>query len=270
MTQPTKGQAPPFRAGTPLALITGASRGIGRAIAIQLAKDGYDCAISFATNQSAADETRTQIESAGRRAITIQSDIASADDRKRLLDQTLRHFSRIDLLVNNAGVAPSTRADILEANEESFDRLISTNLKGPYFLTQTVASEMIRLQNEKKIDRGRIAFVTSVSAYSTSTNRGDYCISKAGLSMAATLWAHRLAEHQIPVIEFRPGIIATDMTAGVKEKYDKLIADGLVPQNRWGQAEDVARAISAFARGDLDYSTGVAIDVSGGFQLRRL
>jgi NAD(P)-dependent dehydrogenase (short-subunit alcohol dehydrogenase family) len=179
-------------------------------------------------------------------------------------------FGRIDLLVNNAGIAPSQRADLLDATEESFTRLIDVNLRGPYFLTQAAARWMIELKQNRVIARGRIAFITSVSAYAASVTRGDYCISKAGLSMAAQLWAARLAELDIPVIEVRPGIISTDMTAGVKEKYDKLIADGLLPQPRWGAPEDVARVVSAFARGDLDYSTGIAVDVSGGFQIRRL
>jgi NAD(P)-dependent dehydrogenase (short-subunit alcohol dehydrogenase family) len=179
-------------------------------------------------------------------------------------------FGRIDLLVNNAGIAPAQRADLLDASEESFTRLIDVNLRGPYFLTQAAARWMIELRKTGTIERGRIAFVTSVSAYAASVNRGDYCVAKAGLSMAAQLWAARMAEFDIPVIEIRPGIIATDMTAGVKEEYDKLIAEGLLPQHRWGTPEDVARAVSAFARGDLDYSTGVAIDVSGGFQIRRL
>ena len=254
----------------PVALITGGSRGIGRGIAIALANAGYDCAINFAANASAADDVCKQIESLGRRALAVQADIASTDDRKKLIDQTIAHFARLDLLVNNAGVAPTERADILDANEESFDRLININTKGPYFLTQLAAREMIRLQQSGTIPKARIAFITSVSAYAASTNRGDYCISKAGLSMAAALWSARLAEFDIPVIEIRPGIIATDMTAGVKAKYDALIEQGLLAQKRWGTPDDVAKAVAAFARGDLDYSTGVVIDVSGGFQLRRL
>ena len=248
----------------PGALITGGSRGIGRGIANALADAGFDCVINYAANSAAADETRLEIESRGRAALAVQADIGVSPDRQKLVAATVERFERIDLLVNNAGVAPSVRADMLEATEESFDRLININLKGPYFLTQLVAREMIRTQS------GRIAFVTSISAYAASTNRGDYCVSKAGLSMAAALWAARLAEHNIPVIEFRPGVIATDMTAGVKEKYDALIAQGLFPQRRWGTPEDVARAVTAFARGDLDYSTGVSIDISGGFQLPRL
>ena len=252
----------------PVAIVTGAARGIGRAIALQLGKDGFRVVINSV--RSPGDNVKREIESAGGAAEVIRGDISVGADRAHLVKAALDRFGRVDLLVNNAGIAPSVRADLLEATENSFDQLIDVNLKGPYFLTQLVAREMIRLQQAGAIPRGRIAFVTSVSAYATSINRGDYCISKAGLSMAAALWAHRLAEHGIPVIEFRPGIIATDMTAGVKDKYDKLIAEGLLPLKRWGTGEDVARAISAFARGDLDYSTGASIDISGGFQLRRL
>src|SRR5687767_7618031 len=254
----------------PVALVTGAARGIGRAIALQLATDGYDVAINYVSSNRQAEELRQTITDAGGRAECIRADVSSADDRGALVDSLKERFGRIDLLVNNAGVAPAQRADLLDATEESFARLIDVNLRGPYFLTQAVAKWMIELRNGNAIPRGRIAFVTSVSAYAASTNRGEYCVSKAGLSMAVQLWAARLAEFEIPVIEIRPGIIATDMTSGVKEKYDKLIGEGLLPQRRWGTPEDVARAVSAFARGDLDYSTGVAIDVSGGFQIRRL
>ena len=254
----------------PVALVTGAARGIGRAIALQLAQDGYAVAVNFVSSTQQAEALRQTITSAGGRAECIPADVSSADDRRKLIDSLQDRFGRIDLLVNNAGVAPAQRADLLDATEESFTRLIDVNLRGPYFLTQAVAKWMIELKKDNAIPRGRIAFVTSVSAYAASTNRGDYCVSKAGLSMAAQLWAARLAEFEIPVIEIRPGVIATDMTSGVKEKYDTLIANGLLPQQRWGTPEDVARAVSSFARGDLDYSTGVAIDVSGGFQIRRL
>jgi NAD(P)-dependent dehydrogenase (short-subunit alcohol dehydrogenase family) len=254
----------------PVALVTGAARGIGRAIAIRLANDGYAVAINYVSSTQHAEDVRRTITSAGGRAECVRADVSSADERRSLVDAVRERFGRIDLLVNNAGVAPAQRADLLDATEESFTRLIDVNLRGPYFLTQAVAKWMIELRKSSAIPRGRIAFVTSVSAYAASTNRGEYCVSKAGLSMAAQLWAARLAEFDIPVIEIRPGVIATDMTIGVKEKYDKLIADGLLPQQRWGTPADVARAVSAFARGDLDYSTGVAIDVSGGFQMRRL
>jgi NAD(P)-dependent dehydrogenase (short-subunit alcohol dehydrogenase family) len=255
---------------TQVALITGASRGIGRAIALQLANDGHAVAINYVSSTQQAEELCQMIVTAGGRAECIPGDISRADARSELVDAVRHHFGRIDLLVNNAGVAPASRADVLDATEQSFTRLIDVNLRGPYFLSQAVARWMIELRRTNAIPRGRIAFITSVSAYTASVNRGDYCISKAGLSMAAKLWAARLAEFDIPVVEFCPGLIATDMTSGVKERYDKLISEGLLPQKRWGTPQDVARAVSAFARGDLDYSTGVAIDVSGGFQIRRL
>lgn len=248
------------------ALVTGGSRGIGRAIAIALARAGYDVAVNFARNQSAAEEVKREIEDAGRKAHLIQADISSPDDRQRLVDQAIGSMGRIDLLVNNAGVAPEVRADILDASEQSFDRMIGINLKGPYFLTQSVARKMI----EQKV-AGKIVTISSVSAYTASTNRGDYCISKAGLSMMTKLFASRLAEHGIGVFEIRPGVIETDMTGPVKAKYDKLIFEqDLTPQKRWGQPEDVARAVVAIATDLLPFSTGEVINVDGGFHLRRL
>jgi NAD(P)-dependent dehydrogenase (short-subunit alcohol dehydrogenase family) len=249
-----------------VALITGGSRGIGRGIAIELARSGFDIAISYASNTSAAEQTRARIESLGQRAVIIQADIASRTDRIRLVEQSTQTLGRIDLLINNAGVAPLVRADILEASEESFDRLVDTNLKGPYFLTQLVARGMI---DQKAA--GKIINITSVSAYAASTNRGDYCISKAGLSMMTRLYAARLARHGINVYELRPGIIETDMTAGVKAKYDQMIFDqDLTPIQRWGTPEDVGRAAVAIATDLLPFSTGQVIDIDGGFHLRRL
>jgi NAD(P)-dependent dehydrogenase (short-subunit alcohol dehydrogenase family) len=248
------------------ALITGGSRGIGRGIAQELARHGFDIAISYASNDSAAETTRREIESLGRRAIAIKADIASSTDRARLLDETLKALGEVHLLINNAGVAPLQRDDILEATEESFDRLIDTNLKGPYFLTQRVARRMIA----QKI-AGKIVNITSVSAYAASTNRGDYCISKAGLAMMTKLFAARLAGHGINVYEIRPGIIETDMTEPVKGKYDKLIFENdLTPIKRWGKPEDVGRAVVAVAKDLFPFSTGQVIDVDGGFHLRRL
>jgi len=259
----------------PVALVTGSARGIGRAIAIRLAADGYAVIINSVSvpapgQPSPADQTVGAIQSAGGTAHAIRADISDPAGRARLLADILSNFGRLDLLVNNAGIAPERRADILQATPESFDRLIATNLKAPYFLTQSAATIMVDLLKAGTIPKARICFITSISAYAASVNRGDYCISKAGLSMAAALWASRLAEFYIPVIEIRPGIVATDMTAGVRDKYDTLIAAGLMPQNRWGQPEDVAKIVASFAKGDLDYSTGIAIDASGGFQLKRL
>ena len=256
-----------------VALITGASRGIGRAITLALAREGFDCVINYARNGAAAEEVKGLVEAAGVRAHPVQADVGSRDDRQRLVDETVRTFGRIDLLVNNAGVAPDVRADILDASEESFDRLIGINLKGPYFLTQLVARRMIeQCANPKsQISNPKIITISSISAFTASTNRGDYCVAKAGLSMMTQLYAARLAEHGINVYEIRPGVIATDMTGPVKAKYDKLILeDGLTLIRRWGEGDDVAKAVVAIAKDLLPYSTGEVINVDGGFHLRRL
>lgn len=269
----------------PVALITGASRGIGRGIALEVAQLGYDLAINFVSQADAAQQTAAACVSrsaaAGRqtRAEIFQADIASSTARQQLIDFTRATFGRLDLLVNNAGVAPRVRADLLEADEESFDRLIAINVKGPYFLTQLAARWMIeQLRDHGHVRESVAAFpyrpkiitITSISAYTASVNRGDYCIAKAALSMLTPLYAARLAEHGINVYEIRPGIIATDMTAPVKAKYDKLIAEGLTPIPRWGTAEDVGKAVAAIAQGSLPFSTGEVINVDGGFHLRRL
>ena len=257
------------------ALITGASRGIGRGIALELSKQGgFDLAINYASNEEAARATAADCEAAGNgiKARIVRGDVSSADDRAGLVEFMKSEFGRLDLLVNNAGVAPSVRADILEAEEASFDRLIGINLKGPYFLTQLAARFMIEQLGGNPAEPGAMSVITvsSISAYTASVNRGDYCISKAGLSMHTQLWAARLAEHGIGVFEVQPGIIETDMTARVKERYDKLFAEGLTPLPRWGTPEDVGKAVSAVAMGHFPYSTGMVIDVDGGFRLRRL
>jgi len=249
----------------PVALVTGASRGIGSGIARALGADGWRVAVNYAGNVAAAEATCEAVAAAGGEARAIQADVSDAEDRERLVAETLGWTGTIDLLVNNAGVAPKDRADILKAGEESFDRLIAINLKGPYFLTQRVARVMI-----DQLDRGQIVNVSSLSAYAASVNRGDYCISKAGMGMMTALYAARLADEGIRVYEVRPGVIATDMTGPVKEKYDRLIAEGLSPIRRWGQPEDVARTVVAIARGDLPFSTGEVINVDGGFHLKRL
>lgn len=257
----------------PVSLVTGAGRGIGRGIAIELAKLGHAVVINYAGNAAAADECLQAVRDAGGEGITVRADVAVAEDRARLLDETLAAYGRIDLLVNNAGVAPSVRADLLEAGEESFDRLIAINLKGPYFLTQAVARQMIEQVRGGVVSEfglPRIVSITSVSAYTASVNRGDYCVAKAGLAMMTKLFAARLAEHGINVYEVRPGVIATDMTAGVREKYDAMIRQGAWPIRRWGEPDDVGRAVAAIARGDLPYSTGEVINVDGGFHLRML
>jgi 3-oxoacyl-[acyl-carrier protein] reductase len=259
----------------PVALITGASRGIGRGIALELARAGWDLVINYAGNAVAAEKTAQDCSSVAAkeqrsiRAETCRADISNGTDRGQLIEFTRSKFGGLDLLVNNAGVAPEVRADILEANEASFDRLININVKGPYFLTQLAARQMID-QSGKRGLRPKIVTISSVSAYTASTNRGDYCIAKAALSMLTPLYASRLAEYGINVYEIRPGIIATDMTGPVKEKYDKLIAEGLTPIKRWGSPEDVGKAVLAIANDLLPFSTGEIINVDGGFHIRRL
>lgn len=252
----------------PISLVTGAGRGIGRGIALELAKLGHNVVINYAGNSAAADECLQLVKDAGGDGFTVKADVSSSQDRERLVGETLEKYGRIDLLVNNAGVAPDVRADILEAGEASFDRLININLKGPYFLTQLVANQMI--SQEKSEIPAQIVTVSSVSAYTASVNRGDYCIAKAGLGMLTALFAARLAQHHIGVYEIRPGVIATDMTGGVKEKYDQLIENGAWPIKRWGEPSDVGRAVAAIARGDFPFSTGEVFNVDGGFHLRTL
>ncbi|HLL69511.1 MAG TPA: 3-ketoacyl-ACP reductase [Micromonosporaceae bacterium] len=254
-----------------VALVTGASRGIGRGIAIALAGAGYDVVVNYARNAAAADEVGKHIEGAGQRAHPVRGDIAVPADREALVDAAYATFGRLDLLVNNAGVAPDVRADILDAEEPSFDRMIQINLKGPYFLTQLAARRMIEQVDAGVVSNPKIVTITSISAYTASINRGDYCLAKAGLAMMTQLYAARLAEHGINVYEIRPGIIETDMTGPVKAKYDKLIfEDGLTPIRRWGQPDDVGRAVVAVATDLLPFSTGQVIDVDGGFHIRSL
>lgn len=253
-----------------VALITGGSRGIGKAISLSLAESQLDIVINFASHGEAAARVEAEASRMGVRAEVLQADISQTADHERVLEFLRRQFGRVDILVNNAGVAPKVRADLLEASEESFDRLISTNLRGPYFLTQRLARWMIELRTAIPDYSPVIVNVSSISAYTSSTNRADYCISKAGIAMMTQLYAHRLAEFGIPVFEIRPGVIATDMTAGVKEKYDQLIAEGLTPIKRWGQPEDVGKAVAAIVRGYFPFSTGEVINVDGGFHLRRL
>ncbi|MDG4762982.1 3-ketoacyl-ACP reductase [Solwaraspora sp. WMMD406] len=253
------------------AIVTGGSRGIGRGIVLALAAAGYDVVVNYARNADAARAVGEEVEALGRRASLVPADISVAADRERLVDSTLATFGRIDLLVNNAGVAPDVRADLLDATEESFDRLIDINLKGPYFLTQLVARTMIDQLAAGVTSAPKIVIVSSISAYAASVNRGDYCVAKAGLAMTTQLYAARLAEHGVNVYEIRPGIIATDMTGPVQAKYDDLIFNqGLTPIRRWGQPEDVGRAVVAVATDLLPFSTGQVLDVDGGFHLRTL
>ena len=249
-----------------VALITGAARGIGRAIAVALAKEKWRVVVNYRGNADAAKEALRLVESVGGSGIVVQADIADAADRERLVAQTLEAFARIDLLVNNAGMAPRLRMDLLETTETSYDEVMATNLKGPFFLTQLVARRMIEL----KIEQARIINIGSLSAYTSSVNRGEYCLSKAGMGMMTALFAHRLAECGINVYEVRPGFIRTDLTSPVWEKYDRMIAEGLTPIARWGEPEDVARAVVAIAQDYFPLSTGEVINVDGGFHLRRL
>ena len=257
----------------PVSLVTGAGRGIGRGIAVELAKLGHAVVVNYAGNAGAAEECLRLVREAGGDGITARADVSVSADRERLVQETLDAYGRIDLLVNNAGVAPSVRADLLEASEESFDRLININLKGPYFLTQIVARRMIEQAQRGDVNAfglPRIVLITSVSAYAASVNRGDYCVAKAGLAMMTALYAARLAEYGVNVYEIRPGVIATDMTEGVKEKYDRMIEQGAWPIRRWGRPEDVGRAVAAIARGDFPFSTGEVINIDGGFHIRTL
>jgi len=253
------------------ALVTGASRGIGRGIAVELARARCRVAINYASNAEAAAETLRLVRAAGGDGLIVKGDIAVAADRERLVADTVKAFGGIDLLVNNAGVAPVERADLLESGEESFDRLCAINLKGPFFLTQLVARHMLKRKADPEGSRGRIVNISSISAYTASVTRGDYCMVKAGLAMMTKLFAERLAKDGINVYEIRPGIVATDMTAGVKAKYDKLILeDGITPIRRWGKPDDVGRAVRAIAEDRFPFSTGAVFDVDGGFHLHRL
>lgn len=264
------------QASAPLtALVTGASRGIGRAIAIALGRCGFNVAINYASNREAALECARLVRAAGGEPFPIQGDIALAEDRQRLIEQTLAHFgAAIHMLINNAGVAPAERLDLLKTSPDSFDRVLATNLRGPFFLTQAVARHMIDAPPPPPAGPPRcIVNISSLSAYAASTNRGEYCIAKAGLAMLTRLFAARLAPHHILVYEIRPGIIATDMTApsAVKARYDDLIhKQGLLPLARWGTPQDVAAAVTAIAEGRFPYSTGQVLDVDGGFHLPRL
>jgi 3-oxoacyl-[acyl-carrier protein] reductase len=256
-------------------LVTGASRGLGRGVAGKLAADGHSVVVNYASNRQAAEETLRICESARRsdaqRFEALAADVGSRRDRDNLLARALELLGRVDALVNNAGMAPRVRQDIVEAEEESFEELMRVNLQGPYFLTQAVARYWLSERPEARLPGGfKIIFVGSISAHTASVNRGEYCVSKAGLSMAAQLWAVRLAAEGIQVVELRPGIMATDMTRAVKDRYDVLISEGLVPERRWGTGEDLGAVAAAVIRGDLPFITGSVIDVDGGFHLRRL
>lgn len=255
-----------------VALITGGSRGIGYGIAVALAKQGYNLAVNGVrpASSEAVQGMLIQLRTYGTDVIYCQADIASASARKQMLIEVENHFGNLHVLVNNAGIAPKQRKDILEATEESFMEVLGTNLQGPYFLTQAVANKMIAFQQKNSRETFCIINISSISATVASVNRGEYCIAKAGVSMATQLFAVRLGEYNIPVYEIRPGVIRTDMTAGVTEKYDALIAGGLCVQKRWGETVDVGKAVAALAAGSFPYSTGQVFMVDGGLTLPRL
>ena len=253
-----------------VALVTGSRRGIGLGIANALAKEGFNIVLNATASQEAAEEAANEINRKNVQVEYIQADISSGNDRSRLISEIKARFGRLDILVNNAGVAPLVRDDILNASEESFDRLISINLKGPYFLSQMAANWMIEQKRDYPEREYKIINISSISAYTASTSRGEYCVSKSGVSMMTALYAVRLAEYGIGVYEIQPGIIETDMSAGAKERYDKLIAEGLTPIKRWGKPEDVGKAVVAIAKDLFPFSTGEVFNVDGGFHLRIL
>jgi 3-oxoacyl-[acyl-carrier protein] reductase len=253
-----------------VALVTGGSRGIGLGVVRALIASGFRVAINGLRADADVAPVLDALRADGAEVLYCRGDVSRLADHERMLRQVEGHFGRLDVLVNNAGVAPDVRADLLEATPESFDRLISINLRGPYFLTQAAATWMVRQRKADAGFRGCVVNVSSVSATVVSVNRGDYCISKAGVAMATQLWAARLAEFGIEVYEVRPGVIATDMTAGVKEKYDALFAGGRTLDKRWGTPDDVGKAVAVLARGDIPYATGQVLNVDGGMTTQRL
>lgn len=255
----------------PVAVITGASRGIGRSVAIALAAEGYDiAAIARSVDSEGMEILGPAVEKNGGQFFPIGLDISCTGCHKEVVSNILERYGRIDVLVNNAGVAPLQRNDLLDMTEESYERVMNINLKGPVFLAQKIAKEMIWLKHQVHNYRPVIIFVTSVSSVRSSTNRAEYCVSKSGLSMASTIFADRLSDEGILVFEIRPGVISTDMTVKMKDKYDKLISEGLVPQKRWGMPEDIGRAVASISRGDWNFSTGMVFEISGGLNIHRL
>ena len=254
----------------PVALITGAGRGIGYGIASLLAENNYDLVIDDVHEEIAVKSAMDALKAKGADVLYVRADISKAEQRQVLINQTREKFGRLDLLVNNAGVGPKERLDILDATEESYDRVMTINLKSPYFLTQLIAKWMIEQKNADNTLTPKIVNISSMSSFTSSTSRGEYCLSKTGISMMTKLYADRLAEYNIPVYEIQPGIIYTDMTSVVKEKYDKLIAEGLTPIKRWGYPEDIAKAVLAMALNYFPFSTGEVIHVDGGFHIQRL
>jgi 3-oxoacyl-[acyl-carrier protein] reductase len=261
-----------LNAGGPrrVALVTGGTRGIGLGIARALVRERWDLVLTGVRPSCDVRAVVDELQVSGARITYIASDISVRDARADLVERIRAQHGALDAIVNNAGRAPRVRADLLDASEESFEELIQTNLQGPYFLTQALARDMVARRASDATYRAAIVFVTSVSAELASPNRGEYCVSKAGLAMAVKLFALRLAPAGIPVYEVRPGIVSTDMTAGVRETYDRRIADGLVPEQRWGETEDVGRAVASLVRGDVTYATGSIMHVDGGLSVPRL
>lgn len=257
--------------GERVAIVTGGSRGIGRGIVGELARLQYSVVVNYRSDEDAAASACREAEERGApRSLAVRADVANLEAGQVILERTLAEFGRVDLLVNNAGVAPSTRLDLLDTTAESWDRVLGINLRGPFFLTQAVANSMVEQVRAGTIVDPQIIFVTSISSTFASINRGEYCVSKAGLSMAAQLFATRLADEGIRVNEVRPGIIATDMTDAVRDVYDQRIAAGLIPIRRWGTPHDVGRAVGALAAESFPYTTGEVFHVDGGLHLRRL
>jgi NAD(P)-dependent dehydrogenase (short-subunit alcohol dehydrogenase family) len=255
----------------PVAVVTGASRGIGRAVTLSLAEEGYDiAAIARSLDSEGMETLGPEVENLGAAFFPIGLDISCTVCHKEVVSNILERYGRIDFLVNNAGVAPLHRNDVLELTEESYDRVMNINLKGPVFFAQKIAREMIWLKQMIQDYKPKIVFISSVSAVMSSTNRAEYCISKAGISMASTVFADRLSEEGILVFDVRPGLIQTDMTARVKDKYDKMISEGVIPQKRWGMPEDIGKAVASLARGDWEFSTGSIFEISGGLNIRSL
>jgi NAD(P)-dependent dehydrogenase (short-subunit alcohol dehydrogenase family) len=251
-------------------MITGGTRGIGLGIARHLARAGWNLALCGIRPEDAVRSVLDELKARGADVLYSATDVSRTADHPRWIDAVRNRWGAVNALVNNAGRAPRVRTDLLEATEESFEEVVRTNLQGPYFLTQRVARVLVAHRREHADAQAAIVFVTSVSATMASVNRGEYCVSKAGLSMAARLFAVRLAEHHIPVYEVRPGIVATDMTAAVHDAYDARIAEGLVPERRWGTPDDVGSVVAALLRGDLPYTSGTIIHVDGGLSIPRL
>jgi NAD(P)-dependent dehydrogenase (short-subunit alcohol dehydrogenase family) len=252
------------------AFITGGTRGIGFGVALALGKAGFDLAVNGMRNEGEVTDALEELRNIGVNVAYFQGNVAVREDRQAMLDKILSHFGSVNVLVNNAGIAPRERADILHAKEEIWDEVMEINLKGPYFLTQLFANYFVEKKVENPLFDASIINISSISAFVASVNRGEYCISKAGIAMATKLWATRLGEYDIPVYEIQPGIIKTDMTAGVVEKYDKLFQEGITLQRRWGLPDDVGKVAAMLAQGNMPYATGQAIKVDGGLHIQRL